>query len=144
MDGRSILLAMLPVALTLINYAIMRDLIWGIFLGSKSKKSAAKIKAEQKGMTAFRQTYIGQHLKKYEGEYKKWMGIKLITFLLAIVQVIGFTVLIVLRVSFWPVIVVICAVFALWNIIMFIMMMKETATSTNKKSTKGSPWRFEQ
>lgn len=144
MDGRSILLAMLPVALTLINYAIMRDLIWGIFLGSKSKKTALKIRAEQKGMTAFRQTYIRQHLKKFEGDYAKWMGIKTVTFLLAIVQVIAFTVLIVLHASFWPVIVLICAVLAIWNIILFILMMKETATSTNKKSTKGSPWRFEQ
>ena len=143
MDARSILLAMLPVGLTLINYAIMRDLIWGIFLGSKKQKSALKHKEEAKGFTRFRQTYIEQYLTKYQGEYKKWMGIKLVTFLLTIVQVIGFVVLIICRVPFW-IIAIICGVFVLWNIIMFAVMMKETETSTNKKSTKGSPWRFEQ
>ena len=143
MDARSILLAMLPVGLTLINYAIMRDLIWGIFLGSKKQKSALKHKEEAKGFARFRQTYIEQYLTKYQGEYKKWMGIKLVTFLLTIVQVIGFVVLIICRVPFW-IIAIICGVFVLWNIIMFAFMMKETETSTNKKSTKGSPWRFEQ
>ena len=143
MDPRSILLAMLPVGLTLINYAIMRDLIWGIFLGSKKQKSALKHKEEAKGFARFRQTYIEQYLTKYQGEYKKWMGIKLVTFLLTIVQVIGFVVLIICRVPFW-IIAIICGVFVLWNIIMFAVMMKETETSTNKKSTKGSPWRFEQ
>ncbi|MBR5372771.1 MAG: hypothetical protein IK130_11225 [Oscillospiraceae bacterium] len=144
MDGRSILLAMLPVALTLINYAIIRDLIWGIFLGSKSKKSALKIKAEQKGMAAFRQSYIGAHLKKYEKDYTKWMTIKLCTFIFAIVQLAAFIVLIaVLKLAFW-IIAIICAVIIVLNIVLFILMMKETATSTNKKSTKGSPWRFEQ
>lgn len=143
MDARSILLAMLPVGLTLINYAIMRDLIWGIFLGSKKQKSALKHKGEAKGFARFRQTYIEQYLTKYQGEYKKWMGIKLVTFLLTIVQVIGFVVLIICRVPFW-IIAIICGVFVLWNIIMFAVMMKETETSTNKKSTKGSPWRFEQ
>jgi len=144
MDGRSILLAMLPVALTLINYAIIRDLVWGIFLGSKSKKSALKIKGAQKGMTAFRQSYIGEHLKKYEKEYKKWMSIKLCTFIFAIVQLALFIVLIaVLKLEFW-IVAIICGVIILLNIVLFILMMKETATSTNKKSTKGSPWRFEQ
>lgn len=143
MDARSILLAMLPVGLTLINYAIMRDLIWGIFLGSKKQKSALKHKEEAKGFARFRQTYIEQYLTKYQGEYKKWMGIKLVAFLLTIVQVIGFVVLIICRVPFW-IIAIICGVFVLWNIIMFAVMMKETETSTNKKSTKGSPWRFEQ
>lgn len=143
MDGRSILMAMLPVALTLINYAIMRDLLWSILLGSKSKKSALKIKAEQKGLTAFRQTYIGQHLKKYEKEYKKWMALKLCTFLFAIAQLIGFALMIVLKVPFW-IVAIVCGVIVLVNIVLFILMMKETATSTNKKSTKGSPWRFEQ
>lgn len=143
MDGRSILMAMLPVALTLINYAIMRDLLWSILLGSKSKKSALKIKAEQKGLTAFRQTYIGQHLKKYEKEYKKWMALKLCTFLFAIAQLIGFALMVVLKVPFW-IVAIVCGVIVLVNIVLFILMMKETATSTNKKSTKGSPWRFEQ
>ena len=143
MDGRSILMAMLPVALTLINYAIMRDLLWSILLGSKSKKSALKIKAEQKGLTAFRQTYIGQHLKKYEKAYKKWMALKLCTFLFAIAQLIGFALMVVLKVPFW-IVAIVCGVIVLVNIVLFILMMKETATSTNKKSTKGSPWRFEQ
>ena len=32
MDGRSILLALIPVGFTLVNYAIVRDMIWGIAL----------------------------------------------------------------------------------------------------------------
>jgi len=143
MDGRSILLAMLPVGITLINYAIIRDLIWGILLGSKSKKTALKIKAEQNGMTKFRQTYIGQHLKKYEKEYKKWMLLKVCTFLFSIAQIIAFAVMIIMKVQF-GIIAIICGVIILLDIVLFILMMKETATSTNKKSTKGSPWRFEQ
>lgn len=143
MDGRSILLSLLPFGLTLINYAIMRDLIWSILLGSKSKKSALKHRAEAKGMDAFRQTYIEQYLTKYQADYKKWMGIKLVTFILAAVQLIGFTVAILCKVPFW-IIAIICGVFVIWNIVMFVLMMKETETSTNKKSTKGSPWKFEQ
>ena len=54
MDGRSILLAMIPVGFTLVNYAILRDMIWGIFLGSKSKKTAQKIKDEQSFMSKWR------------------------------------------------------------------------------------------
>ena len=50
MDSRSILLALLPIGLTLISYAIIRDLLWGIFLGNKSKKTALRIKGEAKGM----------------------------------------------------------------------------------------------
>ena len=42
MDGRSILIAFIPVVLTLVNYAIVRDMLWGILLGNKSKKSALK------------------------------------------------------------------------------------------------------
>ncbi len=143
MDARSILFAMIPVALTLINYAIMRDLIWGIFLGSKKQKNALKHKEEAKGFARFRQTYIEQYLTKFQGDYKKWMGIKLVTFILAIVQLVGFTVLILFHVPFW-IVAIICCVFILWNIVMFAVMMKETEPSTNKKSTKGSPWRFEQ
>lgn len=143
MDPRSILLAMLPVGLTLINYAIMRDLIWGIFLGSKKQKSALKHKAEAKGFEAFRQSYIEQYLTKYQSDYKKWMGVKLVTFILTIVQVVAFVIMILCKVPFW-IILIICGVIVLWNIILFAVMMKETESSTNKKSTKGSPWRFEQ
>lgn len=143
MDGRSILLALLPVCITLINYSIIRDLIWGIFLGSKSKKTALKIKAEQTGMVRFRQTYIGQHLKKFEKDYKKWMALKLCTFLFSAAQIIAFALMIILNVQFW-IVAIVCGVIILADIVLFILMMKETATSTNKKSTKGSPWRFEQ
>ena len=71
------------------------------------------------------------------------MALKLCTFLFAIAQLIGFALMVVLKVPFW-IVAIVCGVIVLVNIVLFILMMKETATSTNKKSTKGSPWRFEQ
>ena len=143
MDARSILLALLPIGLTLINYAIIRDLLWGIMLGNKSKKSAEKHRAEADSWSRFRQSYIEKYLTKYQKDYKKWMGMKLVTFLGTIAQVIAFTLMIVLRVPFWVVAIVV-GVLCAANIALFIVMMNKTESSTNKKSTKGSPWKFEQ
>ena len=143
MDPRSILLAMLPVGMTLINYAIVRDLIWGIFLGNKSRKTADKIKAEQSFMSKWTQGYIKPLLEKYQKEYAVWTGVKRVTFILAIAQVIAFTLMIVLKVPFW-VVAIVCGAIALWNIVLFIVMMNRTAVSDSKIDRKGAPWEFEQ
>ena len=143
MDARSILLAMLPVGLTLINYAILRDMIWGIFLGNKSKKSALKIKGEAKTWQKMTQNYITPYITKYEKDYKKWKGIKLFTLLFALAQVIAFTILIIRYVPFW-IIAIICGVIVLLNVILFSIMMSKTEASDNKHDRKGTPWKFEQ
>ena len=143
MDARSILLAMLPLALTLVNYAIVRDMLWGILLGNKSKKSALKIKGEAKSWDRFTQNYITPHIQKYQKEFKTWKTVKLALFAGTIVQIIGFALLIVLKKPFWLVGVitaVICAV----NIVLFGIMMNKTESSDNKHDRKGSPWKFEQ
>lgn len=143
MDPRSILLAFLPVGLTLINYAILRDLLWGILLGSKSKKAAEKARAQAQGFDRFTQRYMKPHITKYADEYKFWMITKVITAAAVIAQIIAFVLLIVLKVKFW-IVAIVCGVIVLANIILFAVMMNQTATSTNKKSTKGNPWKFEQ
>lgn len=144
MDARSILLAMLPVGLTLINYAILRDMIWGIFLGNKSKKSALKIKGEAKAWAKMTQNYITPHITKYEKDYKVWSGVKRVTLLLALVQVVAFVILIaVCKIPFW-IIAIICGVIVLWNVILFSVMMTKTEASDNKHNRKGTPWKFEQ
>lgn len=143
MDARSILLAMLPVGLTLINYAILRDMIWGIFLGNKSKKSALKIKGEAKTWQKMTQNYITPYITKYEKDYKKWKGIKLFTLLFALAQVIAFTILIIRYVPFW-IVAIICGVIVLLNVILFSIMMSKTEASDNKHDRKGTPWKFEQ
>lgn len=143
MDARSILIALLPVGLTLVNYAIIRDLLWGIMLGNKSKKSAEKHRAEAQGWEKFSQRYIAKYLTKYQNDYNQWMRIKLITAVAVIVQVIGFIVMIALHTPFW-VVLLISGLIVIANIVLFSIMMSKTATSTNKKSTKGSPWKFEQ
>ncbi|GEM_PF-2843214 len=140
--AQSILLSMIPVGFTLVNYAILRDLIWGIFLGSKSKKSAQKIKAEQPFMKKFTQSYIRPLLTKYEAEYTKWTAVKRFTFALTIAQIIAFVVMIVLGVKFW-IVAVVCGVIALFDVVLFIIMMNRTAVSDNKTNRKGSPWEFE-
>ena len=94
MDGRSILLSLIPVGLTLINYAIIRDLLWGILLGSKSQKSAETIRKEAEGWPKFSQRYIEPHLTKFQKDYKNWMTLKLITALAAILQIAAFILLI--------------------------------------------------
>ena len=142
MDSRSILLAMLPVALTLINYAIVRDMLWGIFLGNKSKKSAIRIKAEQTPWARLTQGYMKQHLTKYQKEYETWKKTKLGLCLLTLAQIIGFTVMIVLRVPFW-IVGVVCAVIVLLNVVLFGVMMNQTESSDYKHNRKGSPWKFE-
>ncbi len=142
MDSRSILLAFLPVGLTLINYAILRDLLWGILLGNKSKKSAEKHKAEASGWAKFTQNYMTPLITKYEKEYRVWSGVKRATFILAIAQVIAFTLMVILYVPFW-VVAIICGVIVLWNIILFSVMMTRTESSDNKRSRKGTPWKYE-
>ena len=143
MDARSILLAMLPVGLTLINYAILRDMLWGILLGNKSKKSALRHKTEADGWAKFTQNYMTPLITKYQKEYKKWKTIKLCAFLFAILQAAAFTLLIVLRVRFW-IIAIICAVITVLNIVLFSIMMTKTEASDNKHNRKGTPWKFEQ
>ena len=143
MDARSILLAMLPVGLTLINYAILRDMIWGIFLGNKSKKSALKLKGEADGWQRFTQEYMTPHITKYLKDYKKWRGIKVFTLVFTIAQVVAFVLLILCKVKFW-IIAIICGVIVLFNIVLFSLMMSKTEASDNKHNRKGTPWKFEQ
>lgn len=143
MDARSILLAMLPVGITLINYAIIRDMLWGIFLGNKSKKSALKLKGEAKTLDKMTQNYMKSHITKYEKDYKVWTGVKRMMILLTLAQLIAFTVMIILDVPFW-IIAIICGVLVLYNIILFGVMMSKTEGSDNKHDRKGTPWKFEQ
>ena len=143
MDSRSILLAFVPVGLTLISYAIIRDMLWSILLGNKSKKTALRLRAEAKGFDKFSQRYMKPHLTKYQKEYSQWMNIKLLTCVLSILQIIGYTVMIVLKVPFW-IVAIVCGVIIVANIVLFVIMMSQTEASTNKKNTKGSPWKFEQ
>lgn len=143
MDARSILLAMLPVGLTLINYAILRDMLWGIFLGNKSKKSAQKIKDEAKTWQKMTQNYMTPHITKFQKEYVIWKRMKHILLLLTLAQVIAFTVLIIRYVPFW-IIAIICGVIVLFNVILFSVMMSKTEASDNKHNRKGTPWKFEQ
>ncbi len=143
MDSRSILLALLLVGISLINYAVLRDMIYGIFLGNKSKKSADKIIAEQNGFAKFTQSFMTQYIVKHQVAFQKWMRFKQFHFLFTVVQLIAFVVLIVLNIQFW-IIAIICGVLAIYNTVIFMLMMKQTATSDNKKTRKGSPWTFEQ
>ena len=143
MDGRSILLSMVPFGLTLINYAIIRDLLWGILLGSKSQKSAEKIRSEATGWPKCSQRYIAPHLTRFEKDYKTWMTLKLITLLCAAAQLIAFILMIfVFKLPFW-IVAIVCGVIILLNVVLFAVMMNQTASSTNKESTKGSPWKYE-
>ena len=143
MDARSILMAFLPVAITLVNYAIVRDLLWGILLGNKSKKSALKLKGEAEPWAKLTQNYMVPHITKYLKEFKTWKGIKLALFVLTVVQIIGFTLLVVLRKPFWVVVLITVIIVAL-NIAVFSVMMTKTEASDNKHNRKGSPWKFEQ
>ena len=68
---------------------------------------------------------------------------KLALFILTVLQIIGFTLLVVLRKPFW-VVVVITAVIVVFNIVVFSIMMNKTESSDNKHNRKGSPWKFEQ
>ena len=143
MDGRSILLAFLPVVLTLVNYAIARDLLWGILLGNKSKKSALKLKGEAEPWARLTQNYMTQHITKYLKDFKTWKGMKLMLFVLTVLQIIGFTLLVVLRKPFW-VVALITGIICVFNIVIFSIMMSKTEASDNKHNRKGSPWKFEQ
>ena len=144
MDARSILLAMLPVGLTLINYAILRDLLWGIFLGNKSKKSALRLKGEAKTWDKITQNYMKPHITKYEKDYAVWTGVKRVSLLLTFVQIVAFVLLIaVFKIPFW-VIAILCGAICVWNIILFSVMMTKTEASDNKHNRKGTPWKFEQ
>ncbi len=143
MDGRSILLAFLPVVLTLVNYAIARDLLWGILLGNKSKKSALKLKGEAEPWARLTQNYMTPHITKYLKDFKTWKGMKLMLFVLTVLQIIGFTLLVVLRKPFW-VVALITGIICVFNIVIFSIMMSKTEASDNKHNRKGSPWKFEQ
>lgn len=143
MDSRSILLSLLPVGLTLITYAIIRDLLWGIFLGNKSKKSALRIKGEAKGMEKLTQSYMTPHIKKYEKEYKTWKLMRTLMLLFAVLQAAGFAIMIIMHVPFW-IVAIICGVIVVFNIVMFGILMSKTQSSDNKHDRKGSPWKYEQ
>ncbi|MBP0968027.1 MAG: hypothetical protein J5722_10355 [Oscillospiraceae bacterium] len=143
MDGRSILIAFIPVVLTLVDYAIVRDLLWGILLGNKSKKSALKLKAEAEPWGRFTQNYMTPYITKYLKDFKTWKGVKLGLFLLTVAQIIAFVLLIVLKKPFWLV-ALITGVIVIFDIVVFSIMMSKTQASDNKHNRKGSPWKFEQ
>ena len=143
MDARSILMAFLPVAITLVNYAIVRDMLWGILLGNKSKKSAARLRDEAAPWAKLTQNYMTPHITKYLKEFKTWKGMKLALVILTIAQIIGFALLVILRKPFW-VVVLITGIIVVFNIVVFSVMMTKTEASDNKHNRKGSPWKFEQ
>ena len=143
MDARSILMAFLPVAITLVNYAIVRDLLWGILLGNKSKKSAARLRDEAAPWAKLTQNYMTPHITKYLKEFKTWKCMKLALVILTIAQIIGFALLVILRKPFW-VVVLITGIIVVFNIVVFSVMMTKTEASDNKHNRKGSPWKFEQ
>ncbi|MBR3267526.1 MAG: hypothetical protein IKI58_02170 [Oscillospiraceae bacterium] len=143
MDFRSILLAMISVGLTLISYAIVRDMLWGILLGNKSKKTAMRLKGEAKGFSRVSQLYIKPNLTKYLKDFKTWFSIKVALLVLAVLQTAAYIIMI-LKEFEWTTVAIVCGVFVVMNIVLFIVMMSKTESSSNKKSTKGSPWKFEQ
>lgn len=142
-DTRSILLAILVMIFFLINYALLRDLIYGIFLGSKSKKTAAKIKSEQGFWAKLSMNYVGQHLKKYEQAYKSWQIMTLIHAILTVLSLVAFIVLSILGTAFW-IVATVCGVLTVYNAALFMVMMSKTTSSDNKTNRKGSPWKYEQ
>ncbi len=143
-DSRSLLLALLVVIFAFINYVILRDMMYGILLGTHKKKTADKIISEQKFMSRFTQRFIGSNIKHHEKAFHKWVNIKLFHFIFTLVQLIGFGVVIFMNLlQFW-IIAIICGVLAIYNIVLFAIMMSHTASTTLKKSSKGSPWSFEQ
>ncbi len=142
-DTRSVLLAILVMIFFLINYAILRDLIYGIFLGSKSKKTAAKIKSEQGFLAKLTMSYVGQHLKKHEQAYKNWQLVTLIHAILTVLSLAAFIVLPILGVKFW-IVALVCGVMTVYNAALFMVMMTKTTSSDNKTNRKGSPWKYEQ
>ena len=143
MDFRSFLLAVISVGLTLISYAIVRDMLWGILLGNKSKKTALRLKGEAKGFRRFSQVYIRDHLKKYQKDFNKWFLIKYLLLVFAVLQTALFVWLMIKKTE-WTKIAIICCVVVVINVVLFMIMMSKTESSSNKKSTKGSPWKFEQ
>ena len=94
MDFRSILLAMISVGLTLISYAIVRDMLWGILLGNKSKKTAMRLKGEAKGFSRVSQLYIKPNLTKYLKDFKTWFSIKVALLVLAVLQTAAYIIMI--------------------------------------------------
>ncbi len=143
-DSRTLLLSMLVLIFSLVDYAILRDMMYGILLGSHKKKTADKIVGEQKFFSKFTQKYVGEHITKYEDVYQRWSTVKLVHFIFCVVQLIGFVLLSLFSPwRFWVVCVVL-AVITVYDIVLFGLMMRHTATSDYKKSTKGSPWTFEQ
>lgn len=143
-DSRSLLIAILVLIFSLVDYYILRDMMYGILLGSRKKKSADKIISEQPFFKKFTQSFIADHIDKYQDTFAKWSKIKLFQFIFCLVQLVAFGLLIFLNlVEFW-VIAIICGVIAVYDIVLFSIMMSHTASSTLKKSSKGSPWTFEQ
>lgn len=143
MDSRSILVAVVPILITLVNYAVVRDLLWSIFLGNKSKKSATRIRGEAKWFSRFTQNYMKPYITKYEKDFKLWMVVKRVLLALTVLQAAAFTVMIIMKVPFW-IVGVVCAALVVLNAVLFIIMMGETESSDNKQNRKGTPWKYEQ
>lgn len=143
-DSRSLLLAILVLIFSLVDYAILRDMIYGILLGSHKKKTADRIVSEQHGFVKFTQRYVGANITRFEKPYHKWVNIKLAQFLLCVVQLVGFGIVIFCNLlEFW-VVAILCGVITIYDIVLFSIMMTHTASSDYKKNRKGSPWMFEQ
>ena len=105
-DSRSLLLAIIVVIFSIVNYTILRDMIYGILLGSHKKKTSDKIVAQQKFMQKLTQRYVGANITRHEKAYAKWINIKLAHFLFCIVQLVGLGLVIFLtgvNVGFMPI-----------------------------------------
>ncbi|MCQ2434888.1 MAG: hypothetical protein MJ062_06595 [Oscillospiraceae bacterium] len=143
-DSRSLLLAIVAIIFSLVNYAILRDMIYGILLGNHKKKTADKIVSEQNFLQKFTQRYVGSNITRHQAAYAKWINIKLAHFIFCVVQIVGFALVIFMELlPFW-IVAIICGVIVIYNLVLFALMMRHTASSDYKKSTKGSPWTFEQ
>ena len=143
-DSRSLLISIFVIIFSLVDYAILRDMLYGILLGSHKKKAADKIVSEQSFLSKCTQRYIGKNIVKHEKAFAKWSLIKLIFFIFCIVQIVGLAIVIFANLLSFGVVAIICGVITVADIVLFALMMRHTASSTLKKSTKGSPWTFEQ
>lgn len=143
-NAASFLLALIPVIFSLVNYATLRDMIYGILLGNHKKKSADKIVSEQSFLQKFTQRYVGSHITRYQEAYSKWINVKLGHFIFSIVQIAFMVLVSLLNPLAFGIVAIICGVLVIYNIVLYALMMRHTATSSLKKTTKGSPWTFEQ
>lgn len=143
-DSRSLLIAILVLVFSLVDYYILRDMLYGILLGSHKKKSADKIISEQPAIKKFTQSFIADHIFKYQDTFAKWRKIKVFQFILCVVQLVGFGIVIFMNLMKFWLVAAICGAITVYDIVLFGIMMSHTASSTLKKNSKGSPWTFEQ